>query len=198
MRLSPMTLRALVTTALLATCGAAAAMTAVERDFPALVDRAEQIVVARVAGIAPGTNRYGGPVTLVSFDELTVLKGQVGARLILQFSGGSAEDGALVRIPDLPAFTVGERAVLFVAGNGRDICPLVGLWQGRFQVLRDEALGVDVVERYDGARVVGLEGGKLRAARRGAEREAPIALGDFEQLIREEMAHPSGTPEDER
>lgn len=166
------------------------AMSVLERDFSALVARAEQIVVGTVSRIAAGTDPNGGPLTLVTFRDLTVLKGDVGATFTLEFSGGATPSGGLLNIPDMPTFEVGERAVLFVAGNGRDVCPLVGLWQGRFRVVHDDATGADVVERSDGARIVGLEGSKLRAARRGAS-PSPISVADFSALIREEMAHPS-------
>lgn len=169
--------------------GPARAMTVVERDFADLVERAEQIVVGRVSAIGAGKDPHGGPLTLVTFEDLTVLKGTVGSTLTLELSGGMLDSGRVMSIAEMPEFRVGERAVLFVRGNGTDLCPLVGVWQGRFRVVHDEALGVDVVERSDGARISGLEGRKLRSARR--DDPAAMTVEDFQSLIREEMAHPS-------
>ena len=169
---------------------AALAMSVVERDFAELVALAEQVVVGRVVDIRPGTDDRGGPLTLVSFADLTVLKGEVGRELTLEFTGGKAADGKTVAIADMPRFTLGERAVLFVRGNGRDICPLVGVWQGRFRVVYDPQLKSDVVERHDGLRLSGLDGAQLRSAPRGSTQPA-LSLSDFESLVREELAHPS-------
>lgn len=165
------------------------AMTVVERDFSELVERAEQVVVGTVTAITAGRDANGGPLTLVSFGDLTVLKGQVGTSFTLELTGGVTDDGRVLSIPDMPQFTVGERAVLFVAGNGRDLCPLVGVWQGRFRVVHDPDSGVDVVQRSDGARVTGLEGRALRTTRSvAAGNERPLSLPEFETLIREELA----------
>lgn len=167
-----------------------AAITAIERDFPALVERAEQIVEGRVTSMETGRDGHGAPVTLVTFDDLTVFKGNVGAQLTLEFAGGPIDGGGQVVIPDMPKFHVGERAVLFVAGNGRDVCPLVGIWQGRFRVVEGDG-GKRMVESHDGSRVTGLSGRKIRTAKNGASTEPPISLEDFGALIREELAHPS-------
>lgn len=170
------------------------AMVVVKRDFPALVARAEQIVVGTVTNISYAQDDAGAPVTLVTFSDLSVLKGDVGATLTVRLSGGPTGDVAL-HVSDMPTFTVGERDVLFVAGNGRDICPLVGVWQGRFRVRFDAVRGVDVVERNDGSLVVGLEGRELLDTRRrtAARDSAPITLDTFRQLIADELAHPQPT-----
>src|SRR5436190_15831814 len=95
-------------------------MVVAKRDFPALVARAEQIVVATVTDIRSGEDPAGAPMTLVTFSDLTVLKGDVDSTLTLRFYGGTS-GGYVVRVSDMPTFAVGERDVLFVAGNNRDI-----------------------------------------------------------------------------
>ena len=161
-----------------------AAMTVVERDFADLVARAEQIVVGTVEAVEEGENENGGPLTFVTFTDLTVVKGDVEPPFVLQLHGGTARDGVVVHVPDMPEFTVGDELVLFVRGNGHDFCPLVGVWQGRFRV-RD-----GVVERFDGSVVTGLADGHLDSAQPRAARR-PLRLSEFTDLIREEMAHPS-------
>jgi hypothetical protein len=176
---------------LLLAAAPAGAMVVVEREFPELVARAEQIVVGMVTEIEQADDASGAPSTFVTFSDLSVLKGDVGETLTLRFYGGVSGD-AVVRIPDMPTFSISERAVLFVAGNGRDICPLVGVWQGRFRVRFDTERGTDVVESNDRTPVVGVSGGKLRRAKLGAPAEAaPMALSDFLEAIAGELAHPS-------
>ncbi len=170
----------------------ARAMVVAKRDFPDLVARAEQIVVGTVTDIHEQPDATGTPFTLVTFSDLSVLKGDVGATLTLRFYGGRTGDVA-VGIPDMPTFSVGERDVVFVAANGTSICPLVGVWQGRFYVRFDSALGADVVEDSTHQPVVGLTGRELVRAPAGAG-TAPLTLDSFRQLIADELAHPSTTP----
>jgi len=166
------------------------AMVAAHRDFPELVARAEQIVIGTVADIHEEQDDVGAPSTLVTFSDLTVLKGDVGATLTLHLYGGTAGDVA-VHISDMPSFAVGERAVLFVAGNGRSVCPLVGVWQGRFRVRQGTDGGTDVIEDGSGAVITGLSGRELRRrAHHASTGPAPLTVDEFRQLIADELASP--------
>ena len=170
----------------------AAATVAVKRDFPDLVARAEQIVIGTVTAIREG-DESGTPSTYVTFSDLSVLKGDVGADLTLRFGGGRSGPYA-IQISDLPTFQVGERAVLFVAGNGRDICPLVGVWQGRFRVRFDPHLGTEVVDGNDGRPVVGVLRGEVQLqAGSGGGAATPVTLDTFRRLIADELATPQST-----
>ncbi len=194
MRLTRATEMARLCVALLATAGCvcagpAHAMVVVERSFPELVARAEQVVVGTVSDVRDGPDERGTPCTWVTLADLIVLKGEVGSTLTLRLFGGTSGPNA-VRIPDMPVFVPGQRAVLFVAGNGRDVCPLVGVWQGRFHVRHDDALDVDVVEDHNGLPVTGRIGPEL-ARGAHAERAAALTLDEFLSLIHEEMARPS-------
>jgi hypothetical protein len=168
------------------------AMVVVQRDFPELVARAEQIVVGTVSDIKQETDAAGAPATLVTFSDLTVLKGDVGDTLTLRFYGGES-GGVVVHIPDMPTFDVGERAVLFVAGNGRDVCPLVGVWQGRFRVQFDSQQQTDVVQTSDHAPVVAIAGRRIQRATAGAESASTAAmpLSAFLDSIDNELRHPT-------
>jgi hypothetical protein len=177
---------------LLGAAPAAHAMVVVERDFPDLVARAEQIVSGTVADITHGADASGAPTTLVTFSDLTVLKGDVGNTLTLRLYGGTSGD-VVVHIPDMPAFAVGDRAVLFVAGNGRDVCPLVGVWQGRFNVRFDPVRQTDVVETNDRTPVVAVAGRQIVRGRGAGESAgtAAMPLGDFLDSISAELSHPT-------
>ena len=171
----------------------ASAMVVVKRDFPELVGRAEQVVVGTASAINEEQDAAGAPFTLVTFSDLTVLKGDVGSTLTLRFYGGHAGD-VVVGIPDMPTFTLGERDVLFVAGNGSVVCPLVGVWQGRFYVHFDPTLGADIVEDSAHRPVTGLSGRELTRAPAAAVRgTTPMTLVDFRGLVADELAHPHAT-----
>lgn len=184
-------LRLAAAAALLALPHSVPALTVADRDFADLVARAEQIVVGTVTAVDQGENERGGPMTFVTFDDLTVLKGDVAPPFVLQIHGGTTRDGVVMHVPDLPTFRAGERAVLFVRGNGTDFCPLVGIWQGRFTVRRDAERGVDVVENHDGSVITGLAAGELQSAQRRAAGSRALTLDEFGDLVREELAHPS-------
>ena len=164
-------------------------MVVVKRDFPDMVVRSEQIVIGTVTDIHEQLDASGTPFTLVTFSDLTVLKGDVAATLTLRFYGGHAGD-VVVAIPDMPTFTIGERDVLFVAGNGRDVCPLVGVWQGRFYVRFDPASGADVVEDSTHQPLIGIASRELVRAPAAISGETPMTLDAFRQLIVDELAQP--------
>ena len=164
-------------------------MVVMRRDFSDLVARAEQIVVGTVIAIDEEQDASGTPFTLVTLSDLTVLKGDAGATVRLRFYGGHAGN-MVVRIPDMPAFTLGERDVLFVAGNGTSICPLVGVWQGRFSVRFDPARGTEVVEDSSHQPVTGRTGRNLVRAPAAAGTAAALTLDEFRRLIADELANP--------
>lgn len=176
---------------LLATAVTSSALVVVKRDFPQLVGRAEQIVVGTVTDIRNELDQSGTPWTLVTLADLTVLKGDVGQTLTLRIYGGRAGD-VIVDVPDMPQFTIGERAMVFVAGNGKTVCPLVGVWQGRFHVRTDPERGVDVVEDAQHQPVVGLAGTELQRAplQPRAATQPAMTLDEFRQLVADEIAHP--------
>lgn len=167
-------------------------MVVVKRDFPELVARADQIVVGTVIDVHEQLDASGAPSTLVTFGDLTALKGAVGATLTLSFYGGHAGD-VVVRVPDMPSFTVGERNVLFVAADGGTVCPLVGVWQGRFYVRFDPTVGADVVEDNAHQPVLGVSGRELVRAPAAVTSEPTMTLSRFRQLITDELAHPHPT-----
>jgi hypothetical protein len=179
--------------ALLLLAHSAAATTVARRDFSDLVARAEQVVVGTVTKISQDTDSNGAPRTLVTFEDLSILKGSVGSSLTLDFYGGRDGEHATA-ISDMPIFQEGERAVLFVAGNGKAICPLVGIWQGRFRVRFDEQLGTEVVESNDGRAVTGRQRRALILAPQDpgvANSSKPLTLDQFRGLVADELAHPA-------
>lgn len=167
----------------------AKAMVVVHRDFPELVARAEQIVVGTVVDVSEGVDGSGRPATFVTLSDLEVLKGDAAATVTVRLYGGRVGDRG-VYVPDMPRFTVGERNVLFVAGNGRDVCPLVGVWQGRFHVRTDTARGLDVIEDDAHRPVTGVTTREIQRAPQAAGLQQALTLDDFRQLIADELAHP--------
>jgi hypothetical protein len=172
----------------------AAAMVVVERDFHDLAHRAEQIVAGTVTEIRTGTVA-GAPITFVTVADLTVMKGETGDSITLEVYGGDDGEYA-VRVPDMPSFSLGEEVVLFIAGNGRNVSPIVGVWQGVFRVQYDEARGERVVTANGGTPVTGIVGGKVQLAAPeqggGGATGAAMTLEELREAIADELAGPTG------
>ena len=134
---------------------AARALTVVPRSFDELVARADIVFKGTVVHVNPqwiGEGQSRRIVTFVTFQVDETYKGAPERNQTLRFLGGTV-DGTTLEVPDMPVFAVGQRAVLFVTGNGRQYCPLVGVQQGRFHVSRDGA-GVERVTTNDGSPLV--------------------------------------------
>lgn len=86
---------------------------------------------------AQAVGQQAGDVhTFVTFDVQRIFKGQVaGGKVTLRFFGGLEADGTLLHSSRAPLFDVGERVLLFVAGNGQARYPLVGWRAGRLRLV---------------------------------------------------------------
>ena len=129
----------------------ARATTVLEKSFATLVQEAEIIAAGSVTAIAAEWDADREvPFTLVTFSNLDILKGAAATPLTLRFLGGPTPDGSLLQIAGVPQFTIGERHVLFVAGNDHYAVPLVGIWQGVYRVVFDSTRGVDTIQTHAG------------------------------------------------
>ncbi|GBD26010.1 hypothetical protein HRbin30_01337 [bacterium HR30] len=169
-------------------CAATArALVVVERDFRDLVERAEVILEGTVSGVEEVPDATGIQRTLVALTDLEVHKGTVsGPKFALDVVGGT-KNGFRSQVLDLPSFTLGDRVILFVRGNGQAVFPVVGVHQGYFRVERLED-GSSRIVRCDGLPVVAREQRALRFAPRTSRgMERAVSLEEFRTWIRNEM-----------
>ena len=108
--------------------GAAAhALTVRPPTFAELVAQSDTIVRSEVIGSRcewQETSRGRVIVTFVKLRVETTLKGAAAGEIELRQLGGQMGEERLV-IEGLPQFGAGDRDYLFIAGNGRMMCPLV-------------------------------------------------------------------------
>ena len=135
---------------------AARAITTIPRSFDELVARADTVFKGTVTGqssrwIGEGARRHID--TFVTFQVQETYKGTPATEQTLRFAGGTVGDDTM-EVPDLPKFTVGQKAVLFVVNNGKQFCPLVGVTQGRFRVVTEATTGRERVFTEGGSPVV--------------------------------------------
>src|SRR5688572_141454 len=115
--------------------------------FDELVSRAEHIFLGRVVDSrARWDDRRRGPliVTRVVLSVEAVYHGAQSSTTAIDIVGGTIDD-VMLSVSDTPTFELGDRDVLFVAGNQVRGNPIVGLTAGRFRVVRDEATGIESV-----------------------------------------------------
>ena len=177
----------------------ARATTVLEKSFAALVQEAEIIAVGSVTAIAAEWDAdREAPFTLVTFSNLDILKGAAATPLTLRFLGGPTPDGSILQIAGVPQFTIGERNVLFVAGNDHYAVPLVGIWQGVYRVVFDSTRGVDTIQTYAGQPLTtlptGPPGGQQAlsddsiASGLSASPQDGMSLETFSQFIEQEVS----------
>ena len=172
----------------------AAATTVDPVDFDALVrqsDAAALVEVVAVRSAWVGVNETRRIATFVRVRPLEVLKGELPAETELDFTGGTVGADTL-RITGVPQFAVGQREVLFIQGNGRMVCPLVGFWHGRVAVRKSAADGAERVFLHDGRPVT-----DVAALGRSSDREnvsadvapgAGLGVGEFLDAVRARVA----------
>jgi hypothetical protein len=120
------------------------------------------------------------PHAFVTYEVGEVLAGQVASRrLTLRFVGGPDKRGHIFQLAHVPMFDVGNEDVLFIRGNGRSGCPLVGCENGRLRIHENRLYGAD------GTPMVGVQDGRL--AYRGRPRtdllRVRLPVPHFDDLI---------------
>ncbi len=150
------------------------ATTLVSMDLNDLSAQAELVVLGWVTGVEVQRDESGSLYTYVTLDNLEIRHGDhTESTLTLRFSGGE-QDGERQWVAGMPRFSIGERALLFVQGNGTEMCPIVGWGQGRFQVRTDPDDGSEFLADGTGTPVIGLQEGRILYGNRQDGSEAPV------------------------
>jgi hypothetical protein len=172
----------------------ALATTVTEQTFPDLVHQAEVITVGTVTGIQEQWDASRQvPMTQVTFSHLTMLKGDPDLNsLTLEFLGGHLPDGRVLTISGMPHFTMGEKAVVFSAGNQQYFWPLVGGWQGLFRITFDSQRGEEVVSDNFSVPIAGVQNGQFLKLLPEVSGHKALSLSTFIDLIKQEMGSAYG------
>lgn len=166
----------------------AQATSVTEVSFSDLVQRADVIAVGTVSEIKEQWDETRkAPLTFVTFSQLTVLKGNPGASMTLEFLGGRTPQGLVLTIPGVPQFTVGEKTVVFCAGNHRDFCPLVGVWQGLLRVRTDPQRGIETVSDNFRVPITTIQAGKFVKLTPTSPEQVPLSLPALLQAVQQEL-----------
>lgn len=169
----------------------AGAVSVVEMDLQDLAEYAETIVIGKVAGMENITTEMGIPShTKYHFTVEKVIKGNFsGNEISFKLRGGEA-NGFVLHIPGMPILKKGGKYLLFLnSEKGEDIyCPILGWWQGKFEVALDEGTGKEIVMDGDGQRISSVQGGKtLKSIEAGS---SGLSSPAFVEAIKSIMAGP--------
>lgn len=142
-----------------------------------LVLNSDGIIVGTVVAVearrAPDQEIY----TFVTLDSLEVVKGSYrDGAITLRLTGGHI-DGEAQIVVGAPEFSVADRVMVFVQGNGRNLVPVVGWTQGVFRFeAADE--GNDQVVDHDGNRILGIRTKSLLKDQRRSPAARIVGPGD--------------------
>ena len=122
------------------------ALIAMQRTLAELVGLADCVLIGTVTRVTSALGANGERIyTYVTLMDLKVIKGEVSdTQYVLRVRGGVVDrQGEFY--PGLPQLKEGERYILFVQGNFRNLFPVVGLAQGVFRVEWDPQRQQEVV-----------------------------------------------------
>lgn len=158
-------------------------------SFEELITEAEIIlrgVVTEVRAEEFNAGKSRGIRSLITLRVERALKGPATDAITLVQLGGVVR-GRSLQVAGVPQFRRGERQVVFVAGNGRIFCPVVGGRLGRFLVQTDAATGREHVLRDDSTALVTVDQVPLPLGAlpiSSSRLSTAMALADFESRIR--------------
>ena len=176
-----------------------------EWSLQAAVQDAEAIFEGTVIRVdfrdSEATQNYSArlPHTFVTYRVGRVLHGKlVTPEVTLRFMGGwSSETGRIMVVSGGPLFMSGNRDILFVAKNGKSVCPLIACGLGRFRVVNNTVYSNSghVIQMDANG---GLRFGPTRLAEAELVAEFPPAPASRLRAVREELAENTALSEAER
>lgn len=168
---------------------AALALTTIKRTFDELVALSEFILIGTVTSVESTLDPERERIyTYVTLADLEVIKGELQDNAyVLRVSGGTVGDVSEI-YAGMPRFEEGKRYIIFVRGNFHDIFPVVGIYQGVFQVAWDAQHQQEVVQTLRGEAVTSVSEGQLKGKQTiSSPPEAEVTVDQFVQRIRERL-----------
>lgn len=172
------------------------ATTVLPLTFEQLVSGASLVFEGETVDVRPrASNERDGLmiVTDVTFRVVRALKGFPSPMIRLSFVGGTVGDRTLT-VEGMPAFTRGDRDVVFAHEGDGHVSAIVGLMYGRFPITYDAPTGETFVRRFDGLPIRALADVASQIRRPLLAMDRPMALSAFEAAIAAEVARQRGGP----
>jgi len=167
-----------------------AGTTLVPTDFKDVVTLSTVIVRGHVTDTRGIVVADGGIETVVTVAVENVIKGQADAFVSLRLPGGQVGNSRMVTI-GAPRLKIGQQAVLFLKPGPDNALRPVALTLGVYPVLPEALSGRPVVLPPP---VAGQTSASRGAPVRGDVRRKPMAVQEFESLVRLVMSAPRAVP----
>ena len=144
----------------------AGATTVLPMDLGKLTANAEMIFIGTVVDVR-SQKESNALYTYVTFGDLEIVKGTYTAATIEARLLGGSVGGETLEVVGMPKFVLGERNMIFLAGNFRYSCPIVGWGQGRFKIAWDELSRQEVILDNESIPISGVKDKEVVRAKRG-------------------------------
>jgi len=142
------------------------ATTLIYKSFDDLVKECEGIILVTVTKVEMHMDEQGGIYTYVTLGNLKMLYGRYDrSEFTLKMEGGIVKNQGLL-VEGSPNFSVAEKLILFMEGNGRRIVPIVGWSQGIFRIQKDPKSLQEIITDNYGNRVFDIKSGQIIKERR--------------------------------
>lgn len=143
--------------------------TIVPVDFMDLVTESEIIFTGTVVNVEAQWGMNGRIYTNITFDNLQIIKGIHPENTIVMELAGGIIGEYHSKVAGMPEFQVGGKHLIFLKGNRKYICPIVGWGQGKFNIVLDRTTGTEIILDDNNNPVTGIEGNMIMRAQRPAE-----------------------------
>jgi hypothetical protein len=146
--------------------------------LPDLVTESEVIFVGTVAKIESDVGINNRIYTQVTFENLQIIKGiHPDSTLVMRLAGGTIGEYHS-KIIGMPEFQVGGKHLIFLRGNQKHLCPIVGWSQGKFNVVMDKVTGVEIVLDDKNNPIIGIQENSISRVPRPVERKGESFPGN--------------------
>lgn len=131
-------------------------------SFERLCARAEVVFIGLVTSVeSRRAERSDAIHTYTTFSQVDwIVGGDESDSYTLRQLGGCVGPDCL-QASGMPRFEIGRQYVLFIRGNHRVACPVLGWWQGGFEVVRENADSPPMVRTFRGERVSRIVNGDI-------------------------------------
>ena len=125
----------------------------IPKDFQDLAREADVVFAGTVTDIYSewdGEAYHSKIHTYVTFTDLKIIAGDYTDRSIeVRLLGGEIDDIG-VEYSGVPKFRLGDKNIIFLSGNFKALCPIVGWSQGIYRVVTDLDTGEEILFSHDG------------------------------------------------
>jgi len=187
----------IISTMALILTNSAYATTVIKMNLEDLTKGANLIFVGNVSAIKSEWGKGGRTIyTYVTFTGLKIVSGNYKQKEITVRLEGGTIGGYTLRVAGMPEFKINQKNMVFLRANDRAISPVVGWWQGRFQIVKDRSSGKEIVLDNWGNYLVGIKGDKLIKLKKGNvdEKVTTFKTGRImSEIIRPKLIEPRGS-----